>query len=110
MKRPFAATSWLRGTSRGIIESSAGAKKVVTIDTKMFSAKIATTLRSKRTMTPNATARRTFVTTSSIRPSRRSTKTPAMAEKITAGTRNVSRSSDTAELEFVASNTRTVRP
>ena len=36
MKIPFAAVSWDRGTTSGIIESSAGAKNVVAIETAML--------------------------------------------------------------------------
>ena len=34
VKMPLAASSWLRGTRTGIIASSAGAKKTVTVETK----------------------------------------------------------------------------
>ena len=41
VNRPFAASSWRRGTSTGIIAASAGAKNVVTVEIAMFRTKIA---------------------------------------------------------------------
>ncbi len=40
VKMPFAASSWLRGTSFGIIATSAGAKKTVTVEMKMLSSRM----------------------------------------------------------------------
>ena len=37
VKIPFAATSWLRGTTTGIIAASAGAKNVDAIETSVLS-------------------------------------------------------------------------
>ena len=37
---PFAASSWLRGTTSGIIAASAGAKNTVTVETKMLSSRM----------------------------------------------------------------------
>ncbi len=37
VKIPFAASSWRFGRSFGIIAASAGAKKTVTVEMKMFS-------------------------------------------------------------------------
>ena len=37
VKSPLAASSWFRGTSDGIIDASAGPKKVVTVDTRTIS-------------------------------------------------------------------------
>ena len=40
VKMPFAASNWLRWTRTGIIASSAGAKKTVTVETKMLSSRM----------------------------------------------------------------------
>ncbi len=40
VKIPFAASSWWRSTTSGIIAASAGAKNTVTVDTKTFSSRI----------------------------------------------------------------------
>ncbi len=37
VKMPFAVSSWRRSTRTGIIASSAGAKKTVTVEMKMLS-------------------------------------------------------------------------
>ena len=49
MNSPFAATSWSRGTSTGIIAASAGAKKTVTIE------KIVLSTRTRTMSSPTAT-------------------------------------------------------
>ena len=73
VKIPLAAVSWPGGTTSGIIESSAGAKKVVAIETAMFSTKTTAMFVSSRASAMKRPARRRFVTTRTIRRSKRST-------------------------------------
>ena len=40
MNTPFADSSWLRGTTTGIIAASAGAKKTVIVDTTALSSRM----------------------------------------------------------------------
>ena len=47
VKIPLAAVSWARGTTSGIIESSAGAKNVVAIETRALSTKTTSRFVSK---------------------------------------------------------------
>ena len=69
VKMPFAASSWLRGTRIGIIAASAGAKKTVTVETKMLSSRMTAKFAPARKSATNAAPRRKFV---AIRISRRS--------------------------------------
>ena len=48
VKMPFAVSSWLRGTRVGIIANSAGAKKTVTVETKMLSSRMTAKLSPAR--------------------------------------------------------------
>ncbi len=73
VKTPFAASSWFRGTTSGIIAASAGAKNTVTVDTKMFSSRISRKLSPTRTSAKIARPRRMFVATRTSRRSTRST-------------------------------------
>ena len=61
VKMPFAASSWLRGTSSGIIAASAGAKNTVTVETKMFSSRISRRLSPTRNSAMNASPRSRLV-------------------------------------------------
>ena len=70
---PFAARSWLRGTTSGIIAASAGAKNTVTVETKMLSNRISRKLSPTRNSPMIAIPRSTFVATSTRRRSIRST-------------------------------------
>ncbi len=73
VKIPLAAVSWPRGTRSGIIESSAGPKKVVAMETAMFSAKTTTMFAPNMARAMKKAARSRLVTTSTIRRSKRST-------------------------------------
>ncbi len=109
VKTPLADSRCSRGTTSGIIAASAGAKKTVTVEMKMFSnsssAKLSPTSSSAMTANP----RRTFVAMRTKRRSTRSTYTPATAENSTAGTRNDRISRLLAVFGWV-SDTMTVRP
>jgi hypothetical protein len=89
----------LRGTSIGIIEASAGPKKVVTVETTTINTYSRSRLLPTTTIAIKASPRRMFVTTSIWRLSTRSTKTPARAEKMIAGSKKLSRSTLTALFE-----------
>ncbi len=71
---------------------------------------MSTSWSAKKTSSRKSAARATFVEMRIQRRSNMSTKTPAMAPKTTAGTRNVSSRTLTAVLELVSSLTVTVRP
>ena len=73
MKIPFAASSWLRWTRTGIIASSAGAKKTVTVEMKMLSRRMSPICVPTRYSPTNARPRRRFVTMRISRRSIRST-------------------------------------
>ena len=90
-KRPLAARSWDLGTTNGIIEASAGPKKVVSVETTTMSRYSRSRLLVTKKTATKATPRSTFVATRTSRLSIRSTKTPAMAEKTIAGARKHSR-------------------
>ena len=99
--------SWWRGTRRGSAVSSAGAKKAVTLAMNRLMPRISGTLavalsaptKMNRIVPP---ARRMLLASMMIRASARSTMTPAMALKMTAGTRNVRIRSALAVFEPVA--------
>ena len=84
---------------KGIIEASAGPKKVVNVETRIMSRYSATRLLPTRKTRAKATPRSTFVTTSTRRLSTRSTMTPAMAEKTIGGARKHSSRTLMAKLE-----------
>ena len=73
VKIPFAASSCRRGTTCGIIDSSAGAKNTVTVETNVLSSRMSRKLSPTRNSPMIANPRRTFVATSSRRRSTRST-------------------------------------
>ena len=110
MKTPFALISCLRGTMVGIIAASAGAKNTVMVEMIAFSSRMTSRFVPARKSRMKKTARRTLVPTRTPRLSRRSTYTPATAEKSTAGPRNESTRMLTAVLDAVASRTMTVSP
>ena len=58
---PFAARSWWRGTTSGIIAASAGAKNTVTVDTKMLSRMMSTKLSPTKNRPTTANPRNTLV-------------------------------------------------
>ena len=61
VKMPFAVSNWLRGTRVGIIANSAGAKKTVTVETKMLSSRMTAKLSPASQSAMNAAPRRKFV-------------------------------------------------
>jgi hypothetical protein len=73
VKVPFAAVSWLRGTTRGITLSSAGAKNVVAMETIRFSRRITPTFVPTNARRKKRNARTRLVATSTRRRSKRST-------------------------------------
>ena len=110
VKSPFAEVSCSRRTSSGIIASSAGAKRVVMMLAKILSKSTmprASTLPSMRKMAP---ARVKFATMSTSRLSSRSTHTPAIGERRTAGTRKLKKRALSVEVEPLRSATSTVSP
>ena len=99
VKIPFAARSCERGTSTGIIASSAGAKKTVIVEIATLSSRMTARFVPARYSATNARPRRRFVAIRIRRRSIRSTYTPATAENSTAGTRKVRMRMLTAVLE-----------
>ena len=115
MKIPFAARSCARGTSTGIIASSAGAKNTVIVEIAMLSTRMTARFVPARYSATKARPRRTLVATRIRRRSIRSTYTPATAENRTAGTRKVRIRMLTAvlepvELTMIVSPKRTMLP
>ncbi len=73
VKMPLAAVSWARGTSSGIMLSSAGAKKVVAIETATLKKRITPTFVWNTAIAKKKAARSRLVVISTRRRSNRST-------------------------------------
>ena len=110
VKSPFAETSCSRRTSSGIIASSAGAKSVVMMLAKMLSKSTMPSVSTLPSIRKNAPARVRLATISTSRLSSRSTHTPAIGERRTAGTRKLRKRALSVEVEPLRSATSTVRP
>ncbi len=106
----LAGSSWWRGTTSGIIAISAGPKNVDSVEmtaviTQMIHSSWGTTSSSR-----NRAPRAALATTRMSRLSSRSTYTPAMAPKMTAGTRKLRMSRLTLVDLPVSWKTSTVSP
>ncbi len=73
VKMPFAASSWRRSTTNGIIAASAGAKNTVIVEIAKFSKRINARFVPTRYSATNAAPRRTLVAMRISRRSMRST-------------------------------------
>jgi len=85
----LAGSSCSRDTTTGIIAISAGPKNVLRVEIAAVIRQMMSTSCGTMSSSRNRPPRATFVLTRMSRRSRRSTYTPAMAPKITAGTRKL---------------------
>ncbi len=85
VKSEFATSRSVLRTIEGMVAASAGTKKIVTVATRKFTRYAVVTLSPARISGMTTTARSAFVTTSTIRRSTRSTRTPPANPKSTAG-------------------------
>ena len=110
VKRPFAEVSCSRRTSNGIIASSAGANTVVMMLAKMLSKSTTPSASTLPSIRKKAPARVRLATIRTRRLSSRSTHTPAIGERSTAGTRKLRKRALRVEVDPLRSATSTVRP
>ena len=108
LKMPIALWSWARGTTRGIIDPSAGVSATLARLTPRLSASSIGTFAPATASPAVRSARAMFGTTSAQRRSSRSTTTPANGDKMIWGSTNEATSAPTAVFERVVSKTSTV--
>ena len=108
LNTPIAVSSCSRRTTRGIIEPSAGVRKMLVKLIPRMSSSRAATFAPARARPRVMVARARFGPMSARRRSRRSTTTPAKADRKIVGTTNDMTRALTAVLERVDVNTSTV--
>ena len=108
LKMPIAVWSWARGTTRGIIDPSAGVSITVVRLIPRFSASRAGTFAPASASPTVMIERAMFGPISAQRRSSRSTTTPANGDRMIWGNTNEATSAPTAVFDRVVSKTSTV--